>query len=80
MIRGKLPHSSEMRDQSVPIDCLDDELVKGSHYDEMVANGQDLREVALERCVNLQQVARGLGCGQQAMVGVSPFAHVARDV
>ena len=60
---SKVPHSREITHETAPIDCLDDELVQGVHFDEMVEIGQDLREVALERCVKLQQLARRLGSG-----------------
>ena len=41
--------------------CLDDQLVKSAQYDEMVDCGEDLREVALERCVGTRSANGWLG-------------------
>ena len=53
-----------MTEQSVSFEWLDNELVKSGQFDETVDFGQDLRDVALERCLKLQQeVARRIGSG-----------------
>ena len=47
-----------MTEQRVAFEWLDNELVKSGQFDDMVDFGQDLRDVALERCLQLQQEAR----------------------
>ena len=61
VVRAKLPEFKAMTKQTVALECLDNQLIKSAQYDEMVNVGEDLREVALERCMQLQQVARRLG-------------------
>ena len=78
---GKAPHMRAMIEQSVSFECLDNRLVKPGQFDEIVDVGQDLRDVALERCLQLQQVAHRVGSGVAGLkpLPVSPILESPRD-
>ena len=57
VVRAFVPALRAICEQHVSIECLDNQFVKSAQYDEMVDFGEDLREVALQRCLQLQQVA-----------------------
>ena len=63
VVRAFVPALRDICEQHISLECVEDQLVKSAQYDEMVNFGEDLHEVALERCVQLQQVARRLGSG-----------------
>ena len=63
LLRAKVPALREICEQSVSLACLDNQFVKYAQFDDMVDCGEDLREVALERCLQLQQVVCRLGSG-----------------
>ena len=65
-----MPALRAISEQSVSLECLDNQLVKSAQFDDdMVDCGEELREVALERCVQLQQIARQLGSGAASRGG-----------
>ena len=58
LLRAKVPALRTICKQPVSLERLDDEFAKSAQFDDMVEFGEDLREVALERCLQLQPVAR----------------------
>ena len=63
VVRAFVPALRAICEQHVSLECLDNQLVKSAQYDEMLDCGEDLREVALQRCLQLQQVACRLASG-----------------